>query len=222
MGIDVIGGSAAAPQKIEKSVWIKTTGTWTCPDDVTSAEIYVFGGGGGGGAKGPYAAAGGGGGAADFGVFNLTPGQTYTVTIGAGGAGGIDGGAGASGSQGGTTSFGSLISITGGYGGGYSAGGIGPSAANKLGGYSGGGRYYVSNNQNQHAWSTNPGTGLLGLAGGGISLTTVATMPGVGGGGGPASGDNGFANTGGGGAGGGWTGGNGGSGLVILKFWSAL
>lgn len=107
------GGSVSLKQE----VFIDNT-SWTCPAGVTTVEIQIWGGGGGGGAyndPGCAPAPGGYGGAGGYvhGMLPVTPGTTYTITIGAGGAGNNGG----TGSTGGTTSFGSLISCTGGAGG---------------------------------------------------------------------------------------------------------
>src|SRR4051812_10940364 len=70
-------------------------GTWTCPAGVTSVTAECWGAGGaGGGATGTPAA--GGGGAGGSYVKNtaipVTPGVTYTVTVGTGGTGGTGNG----------------------------------------------------------------------------------------------------------------------------------
>ena len=73
-----------------------SSGTWVCPGGVTSAEFLVVGAGGGGG--GAYTAnntqisagGGGGGGAVKLVRFPVTPGSTYTVTVGAKGNGGTN------------------------------------------------------------------------------------------------------------------------------------
>ena len=67
------------------------SGTWLCPAGVTSVQVECWGGGGAGGtAVRPVATtATGGGGAggayAKLNSFAVTPGNTYTVTVGAGG-----------------------------------------------------------------------------------------------------------------------------------------
>ena len=66
------------------------TSTFTVPAGVTSINIEAWGAGGaGGGATGTNSAGGGGagGGFARRNNFNVTPGATYTVTVGAGGIG---------------------------------------------------------------------------------------------------------------------------------------
>lgn len=92
------------------SMWSTTgTTTYTVPAGCSTIVVQVVGGGGG---SAGYCESGGAGGFAE-GMFSVSPGATYTVTIGGGGGGvGYYAAAGA----GGTTSFGSLISATGGYG----------------------------------------------------------------------------------------------------------
>jgi hypothetical protein len=69
-----------------------TSGTWKCPNGVTSINVDAYGAGGGGGRGGGTSKYGGGGGGG--GAFKrstsvaVTPGTTYTITIGTGGAGG--------------------------------------------------------------------------------------------------------------------------------------
>jgi len=71
-----------------------SSGTWTAPSGVYSAEFLVVGAGGGGGGLGGQVvtdnAAGGGGGGGAVKKINLSvsPGTSYTITIGALGAGG--------------------------------------------------------------------------------------------------------------------------------------
>ena len=63
-----------------------STTNWTAPTGVTEIEYLVVGGGAGG------ACLGGGGGAGGFRTgsgFAVTPGTTYTVTVGGGGAAGL-------------------------------------------------------------------------------------------------------------------------------------
>ncbi len=62
--------------------------TWVCPDGVYDIKVECRGGGGGGQSiPGTNAAQGGGGGGAyaEHGAVPVTPGNTYTITIGAGG-----------------------------------------------------------------------------------------------------------------------------------------
>jgi hypothetical protein len=94
----------------------QNNGTWVCPPGVNNIILQGCGGagGGGGGSGGSSSAAGqggGGGGAAEWitAPVQVTPGTTYTITIGNGGVGGTagipNGGLGINGIGGGTTSF---------------------------------------------------------------------------------------------------------------------
>ena len=119
MGISVFPAATAA-SVVPKISTFTSGGTFVCPAGVTVAEVLVVGGGGGGGAfatnSGPLlrAAGGGGGGEVVIGTLPVTPGTSYTVTIGSGGAGGIA--ASAAGGNGGNSSFGSLVTAYGGMG----------------------------------------------------------------------------------------------------------
>ena len=82
------------------AVWSSAgTYSWTVPDGVYRVRAIVTGGGGGGGGSNSldYTGAGGGAGATAFAVFDVTPGESLTITVGAGGAGGsstVSGGSG--------------------------------------------------------------------------------------------------------------------------------
>lgn len=89
-------------------------GTFTVPTNVTKIKVQAAGGGGGGGGSGGTGHDGGDGGngsAPMFGLFDVTPGDVLSITVGAGGAGGVSsGGNGATGGssiivQNGTTVF---------------------------------------------------------------------------------------------------------------------
>ncbi|MEI6606292.1 MAG: glycine-rich domain-containing protein [Verrucomicrobiota bacterium] len=150
-----------------------TNGTWTPPAGVTSIQLLVVAGGGGGGNNGACGG-GGAGGLKYYGAeagaiassYTVTPGATYTVTVGAGGA------VHASGQN---SSFGAVTAVGGGYGGQrwYEAGGVGGS---------GGGASI-------NAWGTIAsganGTSGQGNAGGGSYVSTGQQYA-VGGGGGGA------------------------------------
>lgn len=98
-----------------------SSGSWTVPAGVTTIKVTAQGAGGGGGGAGATgastvsAAAGGNAGCLAVGIYTVTPGTVYTVTIGASGTAGAAGFH--SGGNGGTTSLGSLISAPGGAGG---------------------------------------------------------------------------------------------------------
>ena len=84
---------------ITKTEIFTTSSTWTVPIDCTSIFVRLFGAGGGGNTYG-----GGGGGYMETGTFEVTPGDTYTITIGTG----------ATAAAGGASSFGTLLSASGG------------------------------------------------------------------------------------------------------------
>ena len=113
-----------------------TSTTWTAPTGCTSVKVWCIGGGGGGGLNSACAATpqNGGAGGVSIGVYTVTPGTVYTVTVGAGGDGTSTNAT--NGSSGGTSYFGPsgspVISATGGAGGSnnsttYSAQGVGSS-----------------------------------------------------------------------------------------------
>jgi hypothetical protein len=89
---------------------------WVCPANVN--KVLLFGCGGGGGGSGQQTVSGppGAGGSGALLIprlLNVTPGNSYTVTIGTGGSGGSQGNPG---SRGGTTVF-DTLNFYGGYGG---------------------------------------------------------------------------------------------------------
>jgi hypothetical protein len=210
-----------------------STGTtnWTAPSNLYSIEVLVVAGGGGGGGY----VAGGGGGAG--GViyrpnFAVTPGTTYTITVGAGGGGGrnstqtgsIDG------LPGSNSVFGSLTAIGGGGGSrdtpGSGGSGGGGSLRNILGGKGtdgqgfnggssvigpsatgGGGGGGGASQSGSNGTSTQSGQGRGGGGGAGLNFSISGTPTWYGGGGG-GGGRNGAAGPlrGGGGIGGGGAG----------------
>ncbi len=132
----------------------RSSGTFVVPTNVTRIEVEMWGGGGGGGSSSTgYSGGGGGGGGYDLGVFAVTPGSSYTVTVGSGGNAGQAGGA---------TSFGALMTASGG-----SAGGNGGSSSSGAGGAGGG----------------NSGGAVSGLVGGSgeVGDYPASSMGGVGG-----------------------------------------
>ncbi len=135
-------GAPASVAYYEKQEIFTSSGTWTAPLSVTKVNVLAVGGGAGG-AAGARIGAGatatpGGGGAGGTAVFvrgvPVTPGVTYTVTVGAGGTGGLGLNVfqsssnttqttGPGGSNGGNSSFGSVNTVQhvlalGGFGGG--------------------------------------------------------------------------------------------------------
>ena len=83
-----------------------TQGAWTVPAGVSVVKLRIWGAGGAGGAGFGPAGGGGAGGGYSEGFYNVSPGQSFVVSVGNGGAG--------SGPGGGSSSFGSLASATGG------------------------------------------------------------------------------------------------------------
>lgn len=86
-------GYVKIPAATNRTVDFTSSGTWTCPSGVYSAEFLVVGAGGGGGGVGSsvntrYVCGGGGGGGAVKKVtLPVTPGNSYTITVGAKGTG---------------------------------------------------------------------------------------------------------------------------------------
>ena len=112
--------SGGVTQKVQE---FTATGSFVTPSNCSAIEILLVGGGGGGGsARCNTGNKNGGGGGAGGQVRKqslvVTPGTTYTVTIGAGGAGGTSAGAGAKGSD---STFGALLTAMGGSPGGGSS-----------------------------------------------------------------------------------------------------
>ena len=113
-------------------------GTFTVPAGVTKIKVEVVGGGGGGGSSCTNAGSGGGGGGISIGLFTVTPGTNYTVTVAGAVAGNFSYCFAGGGSNGGTSSFvgtGINMTATGGSGGTNAGGGAG------IGGIGSGGYY---------------------------------------------------------------------------------
>lgn len=175
--------SASAPTTsgIYTMVNFTTAGscTWMAPSQVRSIDVLAVGGGGGGGA---WVGAGGGGGeVTESSGIGVTPGNSYTVTVGAGGWGAemrpgfsaaVD--AFVRGSNGSSSSFGSSVTALG--------GGVGGSESLQAPGTgdtsvaTGGGAPYAN---------VNPGVGKV--SSGGVAGTSSQPHP-TGGGGGAQSG----------------------------------
>jgi hypothetical protein len=213
------------------------TTTWTAPANIYSVEYLIVGGGGGAGNG--YDNAGGGGGGAGMVLtdrLSVTPGQTYTVTIGAGGTGGADTRTNNPGLPGNASVFSTVIALGGGQGLGSRTGGtpgaaqVSTTTAPTGGSGSGGGNGGKGGGGATAAGTANtvatPGNGGAGLA---SSITGSSVTYGVGGAGGGAGtpttdGANGTANRGNGGQGGksgsadSAKGGDGGSGIVVLLY----
>jgi hypothetical protein len=171
-----IGGKSFVTTNVNAGVVrsFTTTGTtsWTAPSDVTSVEVLVVAAGGTGASDGATNVGNGGGGGGGLIYSNahpVTPGQTYTVTVGAGQVGLSTG----QNRSGGNSQFGNLIAIGGGGGGYYSNG------AGSTGGSGGGG--------GAASGAAGAGTSGQGFAGGAGASNNGG---GGGGAGGPASGTN--------------------------------
>ncbi len=212
--------SSGGAAKAQKTEILTSTQTWVAPSDVSRVDVELCGGGGGG-ARGTIVHSGGAG-SYNFSSFNVSPGTSYTITIGAGGNGATSNGAG---SAGGTSSFGALFSVAGG-GGGTAFNGGTPAP----GGRGGKPHSIVATAQNSLV-EVAPHGSLLGGAGGtgaanGYSVGVSLGSNGGGNGGWDTSlnATAGLANSGGGGGGGGnqTNGANGGSGICIIRYWSAL
>ena len=175
--------------KIQKTEFIKSTTSWTAPSDVSEVEILICGGGGSAGDS--ETEDGGGGGSAFEDVLQVTPGQSYTITIGAGASGSTT----SNGNNGSSSSFGSLFTATGGEGGSGGRGGYGAG----LGGH--GASYSAASPDSFSA----QGEGLKGYGRGGTIGNQAAGAPNSGQGGSNIFG----------------TSANGGSGICIIKYWTA-
>ena len=147
-------GYVKIPEATNRTTDFTSSGTWTCPAGVYSAEFLVVGAGGGGGGVGTntgteYSCGGGGGGGAVKKItLPVVPATSYTITVGAKGTGS----AGAAGGNGGYSEIlnGASVLIRaygGGGGAGIAAGGneLAPTASATVGG--GGGKSIVHSAQ---------------------------------------------------------------------------
>ena len=164
--VDIVNTRAFGNESTARDTYTSAgSTTWIAPIGVTSVDYLVVagGGGGGGGTDAPYVGAGGGGaGGFKTGSLSVTPGSSYTVTVGAGGT--TQSATGGDGIDGSDSVFSSITSTGGGGGGGLgSSGDTGGSGGGGPGNGSGG-----------------AGTGSEGFAGG----DGVTTDDGAGGGGG--------------------------------------
>ena len=200
-----------------QSLTFNSSGTFIVPPGVTSITVQAWGAGGGGASGGTGNRAGGGGGAFATKIIAVTPGTSYTVTVGSGGA---------PGSTGGNSSFGAEVIAVGGSSGSGLTGGTGGLASNCTptvgafsggngggssstsgllnidGGGGGGGAATSSANGRSGANGSNGASGAGGLAGGGVGTGGGAGGAGDGGNGGFgtfSTGQTGFAPGGGGG-----------------------
>ena len=171
--------------------------TWVAPATATSVNYLVVGGGAGGGGAYDFSAGGGGGaGLVLTGTKDVTPGQTYTVTVGAGGAGAVRptyiSGQGpsvnsADGSPGDSSNFDTIVAGGGGFGyksrtaasgtsipsGGLQASGTTPPTGGSGG--NGGPGVAGSGGGGNSSDGTNGAVGVSGQGGSGISSTITGT-----------------------------------------------
>ena|GEM_PF-5121942 len=130
------GGMMLCPYRNRRE--ITSSQSWTCPQGVTKIGLFMVGGGGPGGAGSGGSGGGGGGGHTVFRyIVNVTPGQSYPITIG--GSGGTTSAFSLSanaGSAGGVSSV-ANVGGNGGSGGGGGGGGGGSGGSNGYGGSGG-------------------------------------------------------------------------------------
>jgi hypothetical protein len=188
----IFGGSYSL--NAQTTVPFTASGTWVCPAGVTTITFEAYGaggGGGGGGASNKYGGGGGGGGGyAIHNSVSVTPGVSYTITIGTEGAAGA---AGANGTGGSASSgvFGALtITANGG------SGGSGYASASNSGGNGGTGVNGTTNRTGGTGGTgTNSGSGGGGGAAGSTGAGSAGAMPTGGAGGGGSAGDGGDGST---------------------------
>jgi hypothetical protein len=152
------------------------TTSWTVPAGVTSVEVLVVAGGGSGGRHSSNGACGGGaGGLIYIPNYSVTPGSSYTVTVGSGGASVTSGDV--RGNNGGNSVFDTLIAIGGG-GGGRGDGGQDPSTGGSGGGGGANGMGVAGTPGQGHRGGngiTGGGNGSGGGGAGGPGLSGAAT-----------------------------------------------
>lgn len=168
---------------VESFTTVGTT-SWTAPAGVTSVNYLVVAGGGSGGGQGP--SGGGGAGGVVTGTLAVTPGSSYTVTVGAGGistGGSVDG----NGRPGNNSVFSTVTALGGGGGIAYStdsgtwaSSGVGNGGSGGGGGTGGLGTPGQGNNGGAGKTGSgglNSGDGYHYGAGGGAGMAAVAVAP---------------------------------------------
>jgi len=185
-GVVIVRYISANYKPMISNAYTKTDGDskWVCPPGVTQVEVLVVAGGGGGGSTGSIQAGGGGGagGLLYDAAYPVTPGSTYSVTVGAGGAPG-DASSSWDGYNGGNSAFDTITATGGGGGGGQqdrsgqaggsgggraSGGGSGSEGAGIAGqGFSGGTSNYGNGGGNSSPYQCGGGGGAGGPGGNG-------------------------------------------------------
>ena len=161
-----------------------STINWHCPPNVNSVEVLVVAGGGGGGSD--RAGGGGAGGVIYNRAYPVSPGSTYSVTVGAGGTGGQ--GDQIVGNNGSNSTFGAITATGGGGGAEQGAGTVG-----RNGGSGGGG--YGTDSVTSSGGNGVQGQGFSGGTGG-TGGNTKSSPAGASGGGGGAFGPGGWGDNG--------------------------
>lgn len=224
--------------------YLTASGSWTAPSGVTNILLIGCGGGGGGGGGNAQGAGGAGGALQNTCYVSVTPGNSYSITIGSGGTGSSGS---SNGSDGTDTLFGSLATFTGASGG---ANVTTQNPGNSIRGFDyqpiNANTYFLQESNggwggNYSVYSASSGmkNSLGGFSGGSMGATATGHEAGGGGGAGPqgngghggdgstgpgSSGTSASANTGAGGGGGGGgasgnsAGGNGGSGYLYIIY----
>ncbi|HLP49682.1 MAG TPA: T9SS type A sorting domain-containing protein, partial [Chitinophagales bacterium] len=205
------------------------TGSWQVPCNVTAITVHAYGGGGGAGGGGggsngglfnTRGGGGGGGGAHASSTIIVTPGSTFTYSIGAGGCGGAngsDGERGDDGNAGGNTTFsgtadgGGAVNL---FAGGGARGGSGSGSGNNPGSGGAGGTA-SGGSSNDSGGAGNGGSGGNGGAGG------AGAGP-AGGAGGPSTNNPGSTYGGGGAGGGNSDGGRGAIGGILIYYTTTI
>lgn len=179
MSVNILEASTGLAKR---TLNVTSTTTWTCPAGVRLIEVFAVGGGGAGGGATSIAtntdrwaaAGGGGGGEVVSEIIQVTPGTTYTITVGAG-ATYVSSTAGAAGSNSTITVQGNATELITAYGGGggasvaTSTGASAPPAG--VGGPTGGAGGIVDN--------SNTALFVIGGHGGGANGPAVNTIKGV-------------------------------------------
>ena len=183
--LSVTSNAAVVTQKFTTTI----SAGWTAPAGVTQVEVLVVAGGGGGGYGTSGRTGGGGAGGVVYNsAYSVTPGSSYTVTIGSGGTGSTTNAQLASVSNGSNSVFGTLTAL----GGGGGANGSIDTLANVVGasGGSGGGGGGTASISNTYAGgsASQPGSGSGGYGNaGGNGIHLYGTWAGGGAGGGAGS-----------------------------------